>query len=74
MIQTSQKYTYDELLKEVAQFANALKELGVNKGDRVCIYMQMIPELAISILACARIELFIQSYLVHFKRFLERSN
>ena len=51
----SKKYTYDELLKEVAQFANALKELGVNKGDRVCIYMQMVPELAISVLACARI-------------------
>ena len=35
--------------------ANALKKLGVGKGDRVCIYMQMIPELAIAVLACARI-------------------
>ena len=51
----SKKYTYDELLREVSQFSNALKELGVKKGDRVCIYMQMIPELAIAVLACARI-------------------
>ena len=51
----SRKFSYDELLKEVSQFANALKDLGVVKGDRVCIYMQMIPELAIAILACARI-------------------
>ena len=35
--------------------ANALKDLGVEKGDRVCIYMQMIPELAVAVLACARI-------------------
>ena len=42
-------------MKEVSQFANALKELGVQKGDRVCLYMQMIPELAIAVLACARI-------------------
>ncbi len=51
----SKKYSYNELLKEVSQLANALKELGVGKGDRVCIYLQMIPELAISALACARI-------------------
>ena len=51
----SKKYSYNELLKEVSQFSNALKELGVGKGDRVCIYLQMIPELAISALACARI-------------------
>jgi len=51
----SKKYTYDELLNDVSQFSNALKELGVQKGDRVCLYMQMIPELAIAVLACARI-------------------
>ena len=51
----SKKYSYNELLKEVSQLSNALKELGVGKGDRVCIYLQMIPELAISALACARI-------------------
>ena len=48
-------YTYDDLLEEVQLAANALKNLGVKKGDRICIYMQMIPELAISVLACARI-------------------
>ena len=37
------------------QFANVLKRKGINKGDRVCIYLPMIPELAISVLACARI-------------------
>ena len=51
----SRKFSYNDLLKEVSQFANALKELGVQKGDRVCLYMQMIPELAIAVLACARI-------------------
>ena len=51
----SRKFTYLDLLKEVSLFANALKSLGVKKGDRVCLYMQMIPELAIAILACARI-------------------
>ena len=51
----SRKFTYNELLKEVCQFSNALKDLGVKKGDRVCLYMQMIPELAIALLACARI-------------------
>ena len=51
----SRKFTYNELLKEVSQFANAMKELGVVKGDRVCIYMQMVPELAFAVLACARI-------------------
>ena len=39
----SRKFTYNDLLKEVSQFANALKSLGVEKGDRVCIYMQMVP-------------------------------
>ena len=51
----SRKFSYNDLLKAVSQFANALKELGVQKGDRVCLYMQMIPELAIAVLACARI-------------------
>ncbi|WP_026412275.1 acetate--CoA ligase [Actinomadura oligospora] len=47
--------TYADLQKEVAKAANALLELGVSKGDRVAIYMPMIPELPISMLACARI-------------------
>jgi len=48
-------YTYWDLYREVCQFANALKSLGVGKGDRVAIYMPMIPEAAIAMLACARI-------------------
>ena len=48
-------FTYDELFKEVCTFANCLKSLGVKKGDRVIIYLPMIPEAAISMLACARI-------------------
>ena len=51
----SKKYTYCELLVQVRLAGNALKELGIEKGDRVCIYMQMVPELAIAVLACARI-------------------
>ena len=51
----SKTYTYSELHSEVQKAANALKTLGVEKGDRVCIYMQMIPELAIAMLACTRI-------------------
>jgi acetyl-CoA synthetase len=47
--------TYAELLKDVCKTANALKELNVEKGDRVCIYMPMIPELPVALLACARI-------------------
>ncbi|MBI2892942.1 MAG: acetate--CoA ligase [Deltaproteobacteria bacterium] len=47
--------TYLQLHREVCRFANALKRLGVCKGDRVCLYMPMIPELAISMLACARL-------------------
>ena len=47
--------TYQELLDEVSRCANALKELGVRKGDRVAIYMGMIPELPVALLACARI-------------------
>ncbi|WP_417236540.1 acetate--CoA ligase [Bizionia paragorgiae] len=51
----SEHITYRQLYERVNQFANVLKEQGVKKGDRVCIYVPMIPELAISILACARI-------------------
>ncbi len=47
--------TYNGLLEEVSKFANVLKSLGVTKGDRVCIYMPMIPELPVAMLACARI-------------------
>src|SRR5262245_18003067 len=47
--------TYAELLAEVQRFANVLKSLGVKKGDRVAIYMPMIPELPVAMLACARI-------------------
>ena len=47
--------TYQELLHETCQMANALRELGVRKGDRVAIYMPMIPELPVAMLACARI-------------------
>jgi len=48
-------FTYSELLFQVKKFANVLKNLGIEKGDRVCIYMQMVPELSIAMLACARI-------------------
>ncbi len=48
-------YTYQELHREVCKFANVLKESGVRKGDRVAVYMPMIPELPIALLACARI-------------------
>ena len=51
----SRTYTYAELQAEVQKAGSALKNLGIVKGDRVCIYMQMIPELAIAMLACARI-------------------
>src|SRR5579885_2775838 len=47
--------TYADLLQEVSKLANALKKLGVKKGDRVTIYLPMVPELIISLLACARI-------------------
>lgn len=47
--------TYKQLSKRVNKFANVLKKYGIQKGDRVCIYLPMIPELAISVLACARI-------------------
>ena len=48
-------FSFSELLAEVKKFANVLKAQGVEKGDRVCIYLQMVPELAIAMLACARI-------------------
>ncbi len=48
-------YTYRELHAKVCELANVLKSLGVQKGDRVCIYMPMIPELTMALLACARI-------------------
>ena len=48
-------FTYAELLAQVKRFANVLKAQGVRKGDRVCIYLQMVPELTIAMLACARI-------------------
>jgi len=51
----NKSYTYNELLVKVNKFSNVLKNLNVSKGDRVCLYMQMIPELPIAMLACARI-------------------
>jgi acetyl-CoA synthetase len=48
-------FTYSELHREVSRFANALKRLGVERGDRVAIYLPMIPEAAIAMLACARV-------------------
>ena len=47
--------TYKQLYDKVCQFANVLKNNGAKKGDRICIYMPMVPELAIAVLACARI-------------------
>jgi acetyl-CoA synthetase len=47
--------TYGDLYREVNKFANVLKKLGIKKGDRVTIYMPMVPELAVALLACARI-------------------
>ncbi|MDA9104034.1 AMP-binding protein, partial [Schleiferiaceae bacterium] len=49
------RLTYQELHDEVCRFANVLKKTGVKKGDRVAVYMPMIPELTIGVLACARI-------------------
>ncbi len=51
----SKKITYNELFKEVCKFSNGLLSLGVQKGDRITIYMPMIPEAAIAMLSCARI-------------------
>ena len=53
--ESSKHITYNELYKEVSAMANVLRDQGVKKGDRVCIYLPMIPELAYSMLACARI-------------------
>ncbi len=47
--------TYRQLHERVSKFANVLKDQGIGKGDRVCIYLPMIPELAVAVLACARI-------------------
>src|SRR3989344_3139905 len=52
---TNRKFTYRELHREVCKFANVLKKYGVKKGDRICIYLPMIPELAIAMLAATRI-------------------
>ena len=52
---TRQSYTYKELLAETALFAGVLKSMGVSKGDRVIIYMPMIPQVAFAMLACARL-------------------
>lgn len=51
----SHSFTYSDVLREVCRLASALKKAGVKKGDRVCLYMPMVPELAFSVLACARI-------------------
>ena len=51
----SEHISYGDLYKRVNRMANVLKDIGVKKGDRVCIYLPMIPELAVSVLACARI-------------------
>ncbi|MBL7783659.1 MAG: propionyl-CoA synthetase [Saprospiraceae bacterium] len=53
--QTFQKFTYRELLDETARFAGALSQLGVGKGDRVIIYMPMVPQVVVGMLACARL-------------------
>ncbi len=53
--ESPQKISYSDLAKSVNKMANVLKDQGVGKGDRVCIYLPMIPELAIAVLACARI-------------------
>jgi len=53
--ESSRSLTYKQLLAEVCRCSNALKSLGIKKGDRVIFYMPMVPELAIGVLACARI-------------------
>ncbi len=53
--EAAQHITYQQLYHRVNKFANVLKDMGIKKGDRICIYLPMIPELAISVLACARI-------------------
>jgi acetyl-CoA synthetase len=54
-IEKSKTYTYQEVLQNVNRMANVLSDQGVVKGDRVCLYMSMVPELLFSVLACARI-------------------
>ncbi|MGV8075014.1 MAG: acetate--CoA ligase [Syntrophobacteraceae bacterium] len=54
-LEESRTYTYQQMHREVCKFANALKKMGVKKGDRVAVYLPMIPELPIAMLACARI-------------------
>jgi acetyl-CoA synthetase len=49
------KLTYKELYEQVCQFSNVLRQQGVEKGDRICLYMPMVPELLIAVLACARV-------------------
>ncbi len=51
----TKKISYQELYEETCKFSNALKDLGIDKGDRVIIYMPMVPEAAIAMLACARV-------------------
>src|SRR5690606_17947909 len=53
--EAAQHISYNQLYERVCKMANVLKEQGVQKGDRVCIYLPMIPELAVALLACARI-------------------
>jgi len=67
----SKEISYQELLEEVSKLANGLKSLGVKKGDRVCIYMPMIPEAAYSMFACMRIGAI---HSVVFGGFLTRGN
>jgi len=54
-VEAAQHITYRELYERVCKMANVLKDQGIGKGDRVCIYLPMIPELAVAVLACARI-------------------
>lgn len=54
-LEKAEHITYNQLHECVCRFANVLKSQGIKKGDRVCIYLPMIPELAVSVLACARI-------------------
>lgn len=51
----ARRFTYRELFEEVCRFANVLKQNGIKKGDRVCIYLPMVPEAVVAMLACARI-------------------
>jgi acyl-coenzyme A synthetase/AMP-(fatty) acid ligase len=70
----TRSFTYQELYTEVCRFANALKALGVAKGDRICFYMPMIPQLVIGILACARLGAIHSVVFADFLRFIGRSD